>query len=193
MGNATTLTAGLVTRPDPTKDRAGKPVPEHIAAVLSVLSILIEYGRHLTATVEHRAIWRGFATIAQFFGTAAMPVILAHIHRGLMRVLTLEQMPDELRRYLPSLNVENDLFQEGRPFAAACNNTNAVAWPVAGAGPRAATPPDPSGRPNEAQHGALAPHFRLLIVGGSDRPVESSAQFLRGLQRQLDRRPRTGV
>ena len=56
MGNATTLTAGLVTRPDPTKDRAGKPVPEHIAAVLSVLSILIEYGRHLTATVEHRAI-----------------------------------------------------------------------------------------------------------------------------------------
>jgi hypothetical protein len=78
--------------PDPTKDRAGKPVPEHIAAVLSVLSMLIEYGRHLTETVEHRAIWRGFATIAQFFGTAAMPVILAHIHRGLMRVLTLEQM-----------------------------------------------------------------------------------------------------
>jgi hypothetical protein len=92
MSTATTLTAGLAALPDPPKDRPGRPVPEGIAAMLSVLTILIEYGRHLAETIEHRAIWRGFATIAQFFGTAAMPVILAHIQRGLMRALALEQM-----------------------------------------------------------------------------------------------------
>ena len=69
-----------------------KPVPERIAAVLSVVAILTEYGRHLADTIEHRAIWRGFATIAQFFGTAAMPVILAHIRRGIMRAVALEHM-----------------------------------------------------------------------------------------------------
>jgi hypothetical protein len=92
MSAATTITAGLAALPDPPKDRSGKPVPERIAAMLSVLAILIEYGRHLAETIERRAIWRGFATIAQFFGTAAIPVMLAHIHRGLMRALALEQM-----------------------------------------------------------------------------------------------------
>jgi hypothetical protein len=92
MGTATTLTAGLATTPDPPKDRPGKPVPEGIAAILSIVAVLTEYGRHLADTIEHRAIWRGFATIAQFFGTAAMPVILAHIRRGLMRAVALERM-----------------------------------------------------------------------------------------------------
>ena len=92
MGTATTLTAGLATLPDPAMDRPAKPVPERIAAVLSVVAILTEYGSHLADTIEHRAIWRGFATIAQFFGTAAMPVILAHIRRGIMRAVALEHM-----------------------------------------------------------------------------------------------------
>ena len=92
MGTATTLTAGLATLPDPAKDRPGKPVPEGIAAVLSVLAILTGYGRHLAETLEHRAVWSGFATIAQFFGTASLPVILAHIQRGLMRAVALERM-----------------------------------------------------------------------------------------------------
>jgi L-alanine-DL-glutamate epimerase-like enolase superfamily enzyme len=46
---------------------------------------------------------------------------------------------------------------------------------------------------NEAEHDALAPHFRLRELGGSNRPVESGAQLLGRLQRQLDPRPRTGV
>jgi hypothetical protein len=87
-----TITADLASLPDPPKDRPGKPVPERIAAMLSLVAVLAEYGRHLVETIEHRAIWRGFATIAQFFGTAAMPVILAHIQRGLMRAIALEQM-----------------------------------------------------------------------------------------------------
>ena len=28
---------------------------------------------------------------------------------------------------------------------------------------------------NEAEHGTLAPHFRLLEIGGGNRPVESGA------------------
>src|ERR1700733_6042447 len=90
--SAATTTPGLATLPDPPKDRPGKPVPERIAAMLSLVAVLAEYGRHLAATIEHRAIWRGFATIAQFFGTAALPVILAHIQRGLMRAVALERM-----------------------------------------------------------------------------------------------------
>jgi RNA polymerase primary sigma factor len=44
-----------------------------------------------------------------------------------------------------------------------------------------------------AGHGALAPHFRLLKLGGGNRPVESGAQLLGRLERQLDPRSRTGV
>src|SRR5579859_7408575 len=47
--------------------------------------------------------------------------------------------------------------------------------------------------PNDAEHGALAPHFRLLVLGGGNRPVESGAQLLGRLQRQLNPRPRAGV
>src|SRR6202789_4166579 len=92
MATATTTPAGLATLPDPPKDRPAKPVPERIAAMLSIVAVLAEYGRHLAETIEHRAIWRGFATIAQFFGTATMPVILAHIQRGLMRAIALERL-----------------------------------------------------------------------------------------------------
>src|SRR5690242_6991172 len=46
--------------------------------------------------------------------------------------------------------------------------------------------------PNEAGHGALAPHFRLLELGGGNRPVESGAQLLGGLQGKLDPGPGAG-
>src|SRR3954452_15685800 len=39
---------------------------------------------------------------------------------------------------------------------------------------------------------SLAPHFRLLVLGGGNRTVESGAQLLRRLQRQLDGGPRSG-
>jgi hypothetical protein len=84
--------AGLATRPDPPKDRDSQPVPDRIAPILQIALILAEYGRHLAATIEHRALWRGFATIAQFFGTATAAVILPHIHRGIMRAMALEHM-----------------------------------------------------------------------------------------------------
>ena len=52
MAIATTSTAGLFTLPDPPKDRPGKPVPERIAAMLSLVAVLAEYGRHLAETIE---------------------------------------------------------------------------------------------------------------------------------------------
>jgi hypothetical protein len=84
--------AELSPPPDPSKDQPGKPVPERITEVLTVLSILATYGRHLAETLEKRAVARGFATIAQFFGTATLDTILAHVYRGLMRAIALERM-----------------------------------------------------------------------------------------------------
>ena len=66
--------AGLSTRPDPPKDRDSPPLSDRMAVMLQIAAILADYGRHLVATIEHRALWRGFATIAQFFGTAALPL-----------------------------------------------------------------------------------------------------------------------
>jgi hypothetical protein len=55
----------------------------------------------------------------------------------------------------------------------------------------------PTGRPRRSrvtppEDGALAPHFRLLELGGSNRSVESGAQLLGCLQRQLNPSPRPG-
>ena len=83
--------ASLATQPDPQPDQGSKPVPERIAVMLEIVQVLLHYGRHMAATIEHRALWRGFATIAQFFGTATIPVILAHIQRGIMRAVALER------------------------------------------------------------------------------------------------------
>jgi len=66
-------------------------VPQ-IEAVLAVLSILTSYGLHLVKTLEQRASRRSFATIARFFGTAALDTIMAHVRRGLMRAIALDRM-----------------------------------------------------------------------------------------------------
>ena len=85
-------TAGLPTQPGPKQDRPGKPVPEGIAAVLVIVRILLEYGRHLMETLEHRAAARSFSVIAQYFGTARVPSILARLSRGILRAVALERV-----------------------------------------------------------------------------------------------------
>src|SRR5487761_2205652 len=85
-------TPGLPTQQGPKPDRAGKPVPEGIAAVLVIVRILLEYGRHLAATLEHRAAARSFSVIAQFFGTARLPAILARLSRGILRAMALDRV-----------------------------------------------------------------------------------------------------
>ncbi len=90
--SAATTTAGLPSRSAPPQDRPASPVPDGIAEILAVLAILIDYGRHLGQTLEQRAVARGFATIAQYFGTVAFDTILAHIQRGLMRAIALQRL-----------------------------------------------------------------------------------------------------
>jgi hypothetical protein len=74
------------------QDRPGRPAPARIAEILAIVSVLATYGRHLAATLEHRAVARGFATIARYFGTVRLDTILAHLRRGLMRAVALERV-----------------------------------------------------------------------------------------------------
>ena len=76
----------------PDADRAGPAMPEGIARLLTVVRVLLGYGRHLAATIEHRATQPGFWLFSAVFGTARLPVILAHIHRGILRAATLEAL-----------------------------------------------------------------------------------------------------
>ena len=85
-------TPGLAPRSAPPKDRPARPAPVRIPEILAVLDILTTYGQHLGETLEQRAVARGFATIARFFGTVAFGTILAHIQRGLMRAIALQRM-----------------------------------------------------------------------------------------------------
>jgi hypothetical protein len=67
-------------------------IPERIATLLRVVRILLGHGRHLADTVKHRAAAPGFAAIAACFGTANLALILAHLHRGLLRATALERV-----------------------------------------------------------------------------------------------------
>ena len=74
-------------------------MPPEIAYVLAILHILLVYGRHLALTLECRAVALGFSTIAQFFGTARLPVIRARLSRGLLRIQALQRvLLDRARR-----------------------------------------------------------------------------------------------
>ena len=79
-------------KPNPLQDRASPAVPENIAQLLYVVSTLLEYGRHLAATIERRAAMPGFSLFAALFGTAKLRVILAHLHRGILRATALENL-----------------------------------------------------------------------------------------------------
>ena len=83
---------GLATQHAPSQDRSGQPVPRNIAGLLAIVRILLAFGRHLSETLERRAAKRSFSLLAQFFGTARLPVILARISRGILRAEALEQV-----------------------------------------------------------------------------------------------------
>ena len=67
-------------------------MPARIAAFLHTLRILLGYGRHLAETVGDRATLPGFSLIGACFGTARLPVILAHLQRGILRAMALERV-----------------------------------------------------------------------------------------------------
>ncbi len=66
--------------------------PERIAALLHVVRILLAYGRHLADTVTVRVAAPGFPAIAACFGTIDLSVILARLHRGILRAAALERV-----------------------------------------------------------------------------------------------------
>src|SRR5487761_2477295 len=162
--NPADATAGLSPPPDPSPDRAQKPVPQNIADVLTLLHILLAYGRHLAATLEHRAAVRGFSVIAQFFGTARVPAILARLSRGILRVMALERV------LLARAARGRDLvFLERRTYAAREPQpalpqppASAAAPPRDGRTPRSRQPanpgaarggnPPPPDRPDDRRH-----------------------------------------
>jgi hypothetical protein len=82
---------GPASPPDPPQDQPGSTMPEHIAFLLHAVRILLGYGRHLLATVHHRAAAPTFPTIAACFGTANLSTILAHLNRGILRAAALQR------------------------------------------------------------------------------------------------------
>ena len=164
--------AGLATPPDPPRDRGGRPVPEHIAAMLSLVAVLADYGRHLAATIEHRALWRGFATIAQFFGTAHLPVIVAHIQRGIMRTAALQRMLLERARRGRDLVVLAPRRRVRRAAQPAAPLPDPAAPPAAGPQP-AAPPPNPTPRP---ARGTLPPPPLTLDTLPSMADIEAEVR-----------------
>ena len=138
--------------PDPRSERTCWLVPGGIFEVHGVLHILSVYGHHLHNTLQARALSRGFATIAQYFGTAAVAVIMAHLYRGLMRCQAL----DSMLRARAKRGVD---LRETAPRAAARRGLPADAVPDAGV--PGATMPDampgamPGAMPDAAVSDAL--------------------------------------
>ena len=73
-------------------DHSGSTVPEHIAFLLHAVDVLLGYGRHLLATVRHRAAAPNFTIIAACFGTSNLPTTPAHLNRGILRGMALERV-----------------------------------------------------------------------------------------------------
>jgi len=78
--------------PDPETDQDDRLVPGRIADVILLAQVLAAYGRFLAATIPYGALWRGFATVAQFFGTAKVADMMVRILRGLLRAEALERV-----------------------------------------------------------------------------------------------------
>ena len=90
MSGATTLPLGSDVPPGTPPGRTA--VPERLAHVIQLLDILNTYGRHMHVTMRQRSFHRSFATIAQFFGTIALALILPRIRRGIMRCDALRDL-----------------------------------------------------------------------------------------------------
>ena len=83
-----------MTRPatsDPTQDRAGRTMPQRLAALLHVVRVLLGHGRRLVETVPERAATMEFAILAGVCGTYTLPTILARLQRGILRAMALER------------------------------------------------------------------------------------------------------
>ena len=65
-------------------------MPESIAVLLQLVRILLTHGRRLAETVAAKGETPQFASIGVTFGTHNLPVVLARIQRGMLRLLALD-------------------------------------------------------------------------------------------------------
>ena len=75
----------------PQETRSAIPMPACIAAILSVVRILLGYGKHLDDALPEQIAHPGFPAIAIGFGTHDLRRILAHVQRGILRAMMLQQ------------------------------------------------------------------------------------------------------
>ncbi len=163
----TAHTAGLPPPPGPPKGRPGKPVPQNIADLLVVLHILIGYGLHLAETLQHRAVARGFATIAQFFGTARVPAIRARLHRGLLRAMALENV----LRARAARGRDLVFYKPRQPRPRAAQPASAPPAPSVAAPQPAQPPPVRRPDPDEAPDPDALPTLAQLEAEIRRRPI----------------------
>ncbi len=88
--NQTETPTARPTQPNPEGVRTGSAMPESIAALLQLVRILLTHGRRLVETVHAKGDTPQFASIGVTFGTHNLPVVLARIQRGILRLLALE-------------------------------------------------------------------------------------------------------
>ena len=163
-------TAGLSPRSAPAKDRPARPVPPRIAEILGIVTILAGYGRHLAATLEHRAVARGFATIAQYFGTGTLDTIQAHILRGLMRAIALERLL--LLRAARGRDLRTLTPRTASCRAPAAQDAAYPAQAAASAPPEALTPEQAAAAQEAARQAAVSrAEARLARRIARDRPL----------------------
>jgi hypothetical protein len=129
-------------------------MPERIGALLRVLRVLLDYGRHLAGTINDRATAPSFTAIAACFGTADLAIIRAHLQRGILRALALERVLQA--RAARGRDIEfaprrsRTPAVESRPAVVASNQEAASPAPSPAALPRAAVPSRHSGRDDSA-------------------------------------------
>ena len=75
----------------PQEARSSIPMPACIAAILSVVRVLLGYGKHLDEALPEQTAHSGFSAIAIGFGTHDLRRILAHVQRGILRAMMLQQ------------------------------------------------------------------------------------------------------
>jgi hypothetical protein len=177
------------TPPDPPTDRAGRTVPERIAAVLHTVRTLLGFGRHLTETAPQRAAAPTFPTIAVCFGTGRLSAILAHLNRGILRAMALERVL--LERAARGRDIE---FFEPRRRTAAPPSAAPTADPSAGPPPEPSGPSaNPPAEPAAAAQPAAAPPARKAAARPTRPPGWDDPELfmptLEDLMAQVRRRP----
>ena len=103
---------------------------KNITHLLYVVSTLLGHVRHLAVTIQRRAAMPAFSLFATLFGAARLPVILAHLHRGVLRAAAPESLLS--KRAAPGRGVEvAPLRARAAPSAAgAIANTDLMDEPL---------------------------------------------------------------